>query len=294
MLRRIARFTLAVVLTFCLGLAFTPLGCGGSQGGAAVSHPHGGEGPTVPDATVSKLTACAEQGKRRLKEDMYALQFNVEVTESGHADRVKLKDSYPSDGAMESCIGGALEDMSVPAFVVQALLADADPPESSGNIGFIMVLGGAVALVPATVVAPGVTVLVSVTVYLSKEVIETARRRRPSEGGYSPSSPRVMPLGPCEKKCQDAYEDAAAVCGRMADAAQRSACQDSAYARYKSCREGCQKKQDDDCQEKYERCRNYAPWSCEKKNGGTTQCKRCQQRCEAGDSPSPQCKKCLF
>jgi hypothetical protein len=259
----------------------------------AVAHPHAGEGPTVPDATVSKLTACAEQGKRRLKEDMYALQFNVEVTESGHADRVKLKDSYPSDGAMESCIGGALEAMSVPAFVVQALLADANPPESSGNIGFVMVLGGAIALVPATVVAPGVTVLVSVTVYLSKEVIETARRRRQSEGGYSPSSPRVMPLGPCEKKCQDAYEDAAAVCGRMADAARR-ACQDSAYARYKSCRESCQKKDDKDCDEKYEACRQYGPKSCRKRVGGMTLCNRCLERCNAGDSPSPRCKTCLF
>jgi hypothetical protein len=182
MLRMIARFTLAVALTLCLDLAFTPLGCGGRQGdGPAVPHHHeDDEGPTVPDATVSALRACVEQGKARLKESGHAFQFDVEVTESGHSDRVKVKGSYPSDHGMESCMAGALEGLSVPPFVVQALLADADPPPSRGSMGFVMVLAGGVALVPVFITAAGVTVIVGVTIYLSKEVTETIKRRRRS------------------------------------------------------------------------------------------------------------------
>lgn len=49
-----------------------------------------------------------------------------------------------------------------------------------------------------------------------------------------------------------------------------------------------------ECQEKYEDCLNKAPTSCLKKSEGKTVCKRCQQRCEAEDKPSAECRKCLF
>jgi hypothetical protein len=183
-LRIIARFTLSVVLTLCLDLAFTLLGCGGTQGDEpAVPHHHDhgdDEGPTVPNATFSALQACAERAQHRFKGTTYALQFNVEVTEGGRADRVKFKGSYPDDARMASCMGGVLEGMPVPPFVVQALLADADPPQSRGSMGFVMVLAGGVALVPVTLAAAGVTVLVGVTIYLTEEVIETVKRRRKS------------------------------------------------------------------------------------------------------------------
>jgi len=59
---------------------------------------------------------------------------------------------------------------------------------------------------------------------------------------------QMVPLAPCEQKCQREYEDAAAVCGRMQDQAQKRACQDSAYAAYRSCRNNCQH-QSNDCLE---------------------------------------------
>jgi hypothetical protein len=46
--------------------------------------------------------------------------------------------------------------------------------------------------------------------------------------------------GSCEGQCNENYEGAAAVCGKMNDEGQRRACQDSAYASYKSCRANCQ------------------------------------------------------
>jgi hypothetical protein len=183
MLRTIGRLTLAVGLALCLGLAFTPVGCGGSQGGEA--SPRGGEGPSVPDATVSALRACAEQSKAHLKETTYAFQFAVEVTEDGHAGRVRLKDSSPNDDGMEACMARALEDMPVPLSVVQALSeqaeqAEAVSPESRGLMGnpLAAVVGGVISLAPAVLTAAGVTVIVGVTIYAGEEIVEAVKRRK--------------------------------------------------------------------------------------------------------------------
>jgi hypothetical protein len=110
------------------------------------------------------------------------------VTEDGHAGRVRLKDSSPSDGEMESCMTDVLKDMPVPPSAVQALTpqteAEAVSPESRGFIGnpllAVMVL---VELVPVVVVAAGVTVVVGVTVYTTAE---TAKRQRKMEKICSP------------------------------------------------------------------------------------------------------------
>ena len=50
----------------------------------------------------------------------------------------------------------------------------------------------------------------------------------------------------------------------------------------------------EECQQKYEDCVNYGAKSCQKEEAGKTKCKRCQQRCEAGDSPTASCRKCGF
>jgi hypothetical protein len=85
-LAALARLTLVTTLALCLGLAFMPLGCESSGGmgrgeGTDRAIHQGGEGPAVPDVTVSALRACAEHGRDRLKESTYAFQF--EVTEGG-------------------------------------------------------------------------------------------------------------------------------------------------------------------------------------------------------------------
>jgi hypothetical protein len=144
-----------------------------------------------------------------------------------------------------------------------------------------------VELLPPALSAAGVPIDVCVTVYPSEEVIETVRRQRESKGGDSPSpSPRVMPLGPCEKKCEDDYVDAAAVCGRMVDA-RRTACQDSAHARYKSCRESCQRHTDDDC---LERCKNKCVDVWEKCWDGCKGKRSCQDQC--GEDNAQCHRKC--
>jgi len=107
----------------------------------------------------------------------------------------------------------------------------------------------------------------------------------------------VMPPGPCEAKCVKDYDAAAIKCGKIEDDAQRRACQDAAFAKYWSCHESCEQKSHNTCQEKWERCTNYAPWPCAKKGsggGGKSMCNVCWEQCNAGNPTSPDCKTCLF
>src|SRR5262249_51217041 len=50
------------------------------------------------------------------------------------------------------------------------------------------------------------------------------------------------------------------------------ACQDKAYASYKSCRENCATSANEECDEKYQDCVNKGPTSCLKKVEGKTLC----------------------
>lgn len=49
-----------------------------------------------------------------------------------------------------------------------------------------------------------------------------------------------------------------------------------------------------ECDDKYQDCINNGPTSCLKKVAGKTLCYRCWERCNAGDSPSSQCRNCKF
>jgi hypothetical protein len=72
----------------------------------------------------------------------------------------------------------ALEGMPVPLSVTRTLSAQAVSPQSRGVMGGVWVLGGAVPLAPIFIVAAGVTITVLVSVRLTEEAIEAARRRR--------------------------------------------------------------------------------------------------------------------
>lgn len=116
-----------------------------------------------------------------------------------------------------------------------------------------------------------------------------------------PPSPPVCNIAsqtPCEEKCEAGSESDNIQCGKMENEAQRTACRDSAYARYKSCREGCERTSNRSCDEKYQDCMDRGPWrSCARPgsgDAGETKCRTCYRRCESGDPPSSDCKKCLF
>ena len=140
-----------------------------------------GEGPQAPEATVSQITDCVNEAKARLTDTSYALQFNVEVTESGHAGRVKLKDSSPSERGLESCIARALEGMTSPVPVMRLISQQPVSPESRGLLGQplpLIAVGGGGSLAPIFILAAGVTVIVAVALYVAEETAEAARRRK--------------------------------------------------------------------------------------------------------------------
>jgi hypothetical protein len=69
----------------------------------------------------------------------------------------------------------------------------------------------------------------------------------------------IMPLTGCEQKCKSTYEEAAAVCGKMQNQADKRSCDDRGYAKYKRCGEDCelQRKKgecEDRCDKAAERC----------------------------------------
>lgn len=49
-----------------------------------------------------------------------------------------------------------------------------------------------------------------------------------------------------------------------------------------------------ECDDKYQDCIDSGPKSCLKQRGGKTLCQRCWERCNAGDSPSAECRQCRF
>ena len=123
------------------------------------------------------------------------------------------------------------------------------------------------------VLAAAGTLILSAPLYLSHAGEIPVPAIEPASAPTAEMTPMSQfVMSPCEKKCDAEYEADAIVCGRMENQAQRKTCQDSARARYKSCREKCAPK--DDC---LERCREL----CEKA------WERCREHCPRGD------KNCL-
>ena len=186
MIRGILKRTTSVGLALCLGLAFLPLACGGTKnpwaGGEPVDQP--GEGPQVPKETVAEMTECLSKAGSRLTDTVYAMKFDVEVTESGHAGRVRFRDSFPSEPALEACIADALRGMTSPipaSMLVPKDKAEAVSPASRGLIGQgweEVLIGGSVTLGPAFLVMAGVTATVVVVVLAGEGVVEAVKRKR--------------------------------------------------------------------------------------------------------------------
>ena len=180
MARTILRLTSSLGLTLCLSLVFMPLGCGGSSHGSVEPVRAANKDPPVPQGTFSAMMACVTEAKGRLTDTVYAMQFDVEVTETGEADRVKFRDSSPSESALEACIGHALEGMTVPVSVLRLILKEkAVSLESRGLMGQVWeeaVEVGA-SLGPIFLAVATVTVIVVVGVHFTAEAIEAARRK---------------------------------------------------------------------------------------------------------------------
>lgn len=115
----------------------------------------------------------------------------------------------------------------------------------------------------------------------------------PGGGGYGdvPPAPQdatepppadclQVPQGPCYEKCLSVYQDNSDKCAGIEDAAQRDICQMAAYTAYKTCRDGCQR-QENDCKERCKKQCDKIHDRCHadcKKNDPTSACHdRCNQ-----------------
>jgi hypothetical protein len=109
----------------------------------------------------------------------YAIVLDVDVTESGGVERVKIRDSIIGDGGIESCIVRALEGMQVPGYIVRRMMASHEvSPRSRGAVGNVLVVGAAVELVPILIVAAGVTFIVAVSLHVGEEVAEAISKKK--------------------------------------------------------------------------------------------------------------------
>src|SRR5262249_13309324 len=89
-----------------------------------------------------------------------------------------------------------------------------------------------------------------------------------------------VPGSPCEEKCLDDYKTAAGACGNIENQAQRSTCQDGAYANYKNCRGNCQR-MTKTCTDMYEACQNKGRPCTREIDPGKTLCAICLDDCRA-------------
>jgi hypothetical protein len=119
---------------------------------------------------------------------------------------------------------------------------------------------------------------------------------RQPQDATNPDPPicNIVTLSPCHEQCEAEDEARAIECAKIQDEAQRRACNDSSHEKYMSCIKECKNTPKDTCQEKWERCANYAPWSCRKGPGSESMCYKCWDQCTSGAPPSSACRKCLF
>jgi hypothetical protein len=141
--------------------------------------------PDLPAATIAAIRGCARQAGHH-KGDTFAFQFEAEVTESGHLDRVRLKDLYPRDTGFESCLTRAIEDMQVPAFVVQKVLdqAEAVSPESRALIGNPLLL--VLLVLESSVVVEEATFMVAVAIAGTADAIAARNKRQRKQKCWGP------------------------------------------------------------------------------------------------------------
>ena len=189
---------LFAALALCVGLGLTAAGCGASGSLAPVEL--GTSEQPLAESTVSHLTECAKKWAGDLKKSSYKLRFNVTVNKRGGVSDVKPEGSGLDGSDVEECMVGALTNMTVPSFVYERveeeLASQRVSPQSRGHMGNVMVLGGAVSLVPILIVAAGVTIIIGVTIYVS-----TSTRDATDEDGEKMRCKKVLER--CIEKCTE-------------------------------------------------------------------------------------------
>src|SRR5262245_14279589 len=143
------RLAMSLRLGLVLGIAFTPLGCGGAQQQAAPPPSAAAPDPRVaPEEVVAKLTECVKRGAHRLTSTNYTVRFNVKADRDGQVSSVAVKDTILRDPEIETCMVNVLQGMTLPATIMamrpaQPVAERAATPESRTLVGNpALIVGG--------------------------------------------------------------------------------------------------------------------------------------------------------
>ncbi len=184
------RTTCSAIVAVGLTLAVVPLGCGGAQEEyRSAAFPQ--EEPStatnewvMPEAIVERWRGCVKEHASELRTYSHETKFDVTVTNDGAVDGIKIRSSTLHHEAIESCLTGALEGLSIPPSMFPA--RSSSQPFSGGEssrhsrapLGVVQAAGAVVVLAPIVVVAAGVTLGVYILAVAAEETMEAVKRNR--------------------------------------------------------------------------------------------------------------------
>jgi hypothetical protein len=158
--------TLALALTVALGLAFLPVGCGGSLEPAASAR---GDGE-VPERVALQIRTCAVQHMHHLGHGAQSVSFDVKLGDDGQVEQMALRASTLGDEELEACMASALRALAEDDLVLRR--AEGRPsgpvaPEARALMGqFQAAAAACFASPPGCVLVVGVAGLTILTVWV--------------------------------------------------------------------------------------------------------------------------------
>lgn len=148
------------------------LGCAGERESIVTPARSFGDGPTLPSKTELDLHACVGSRVSQWSDTHYAIVFDIDMGRNAEVRSVRMRDSMLPDHGIEACMRNALEGLRLPyATLSQAMESrGAIAPTSRAPVGNVMAAAFVFELVPALVVAAGVTIVVAVTIHVIEEI----------------------------------------------------------------------------------------------------------------------------
>lgn len=182
MTSRITGLALAVGLGACLGVAFVPLGCGGSEE-VFYPVPRPREEPKLPEEVARQLETCVKRASAPFppaEGSTYVIDFDVKVHKDGSVHAVETRDSMLGGHEVEACFGRVLAGMTLPKRTIAMGLARPRPrgaaaPPSRALLGQAVAIPNPFSLLPVIITVAAVCVAVWVTV----QVVSTATADAP-------------------------------------------------------------------------------------------------------------------
>lgn len=158
-------------LALCLGFGLLEAGCASRETAAPVlvPVPDGTPDHPVRESTLSYLKECAERWADDLGGGSHTIHFEISLARDGSVSDVKPTGSRLGARDMERCMLGALQNMTVPGFVLERmsseLAAHATSTESRGLIGQTETLDKLlIPLLPVLIEAPPAMVIVAIVI----------------------------------------------------------------------------------------------------------------------------------